>query len=576
MSRILRVRWYVLFLLVVIVLVVAVVLSAAGGQIGLAVCQATALILFVSGVMLLRQDRRRELERGEILLTISEGLASRLALGDLLDYIVHSLLKMVPLADKCVIHLLDESGRRLYPYNSSQPDWQQTLGMPAGKGIAGQALKTLSTQVVGDVRNSTDFLPLRSSGDLRSLLVAPLHAHGKALGTISLNSNTPGAFTDQDKQLVTTLAAQASTAVFQSQLYTAAQNEKQHVETLLNNLDDGLVVLDGEDRILRYNFVMAHLLGVRGDEMIGEHLDRQSHNRAVRRLAQIVDTESHELQESYQRQVEIDAPSRAILAVQVSPFADAENGWRRLVSVHDKTRELDLLRNKSAVLSSASNELECVAHTIQGYATLMASLIRSADERISTWTQEIGDQSQHLATLAADLRDLAAIDTEELDIHLESVDLGALVSEVLAYVQQETIKKRVTIQPRLRPNLPEIPLDRERLRRVLLHLLEDALYRSMPGGEITLKVEANLEELAVTVADNGQPLSAETRARIFHSVYRVSGSEQRDPARTCLGLYASRRIIEAHRGHLWMADNGRGCNKFQFILPLTLQELPRP
>jgi len=263
MSRVPIVRWQVLYALAGAVFLAMLAQGVVAGMLPLGAGLAVGLILLGASLAQLRRERKREQEQRQIL--------------------------MVPGAAKCVIHLLDSDGRRLYPRHSSQPDWRHALGMPAGKGIAGQALKTLTTQVIDDVRESPDFLPLRSSGELRSLLVAPLHAHGTPLGTISLNSSMAKAFTEQDKQLVAILAAQASVALFQSQLHQAAETERHHVETLLNNLGDGLLVLDIDNRILRYNFFIAHLLGVGDDELLGERVDGNSDRPALRRLADLVD-----------------------------------------------------------------------------------------------------------------------------------------------------------------------------------------------------------------------------------------------------------------------------------------------
>ena len=190
---------YLLDGLLPLILLVTAGLFLSRGLIWAAAAQGATLLLVVWMGWRFYRDRSAAREHGQVLLKVSRDLSSKLDLGDLLDYTVQSILRLVPLADKCVIHLLDERGRRLYPRYSSRPDWERTLGMPADRGIAGQALRELRTVVVADVHRDSEFLPLRSGSELCSLMVAPLHAQGKPLGTISLNSSVRSAFSKQDE-----------------------------------------------------------------------------------------------------------------------------------------------------------------------------------------------------------------------------------------------------------------------------------------------------------------------------------------------------------------------------------------
>jgi GAF domain-containing protein len=248
-----RVRWAVPTALLLLVLLSSIALALLAGAPRLAVLPAAAVALLAVTMALLHRQLQLDAAQSQVLLQVSRDLASRLEVGELFDDIVQAIVRLVPLTSKCVIHLLDEERQKLYPRYSSQPAWQHSLGMPLGKGIAGQALQELRTIAIADVRREAGFLPLQSSSDLRALLVAPLHVQGRLMGTISLNSALPGAFTRRDEILVTTLAAQASAALRQAQLREDAQREAHYIAALMNNLEDGLVVLDAQRRILRHN-----------------------------------------------------------------------------------------------------------------------------------------------------------------------------------------------------------------------------------------------------------------------------------------------------------------------------------
>jgi signal transduction histidine kinase len=574
MLKLRQFKWHpYLFPGTLFVLLINATLTFAVGADWLLPGQVITLALFVAlGILAYREMHRQE-EQRQTILEVNEELSLKTELGDLLDYVVRVILQQVPLAEKCVIHLLDEHGRRLYPRYSSQPDWERTLGMPADKGIAGLALKELRIKVVDDVRRDPGFLPLRSSPELRSLMVAPLHNRGKLLGTISLNSNVPGAFSKRDELLVNTLAAQASAALSQARLRADAMSETHHVEAIINNLADGLVVLDDEGRVLRYNASLAHILGVDVTNIVGRKLDANSEIEGLQRLATVLGDLTHDSRRNYERQVEINEPIHAILHITVSTVLDKAGNWGQIIVLHDQTEELDLIRAKSSFLAAASRELRAPLESIRGYATLLTSYDFAERTMVTQWANQIHEQSTRLTRLAEDLADLCAVDRNELEIKPEPVALSKLVAEVITEVAPAIERKKLYVDVQCPPDLPQVPLDQERVRHVLLSLLDNAIQRAVTKGHIVLKVEMSLQELVFTLTDNGHPVPAEAQARVFRGLYRTNGSTPGDPSGTGLGLYISRKLIEVHGGHLWMPENGETGAKFQFILPL--QSVPR-
>ena len=554
---------YLLDGLLPLILLVTAGLFLSRGLIWAAAAQVAALLLVVWMGWRFYRDRSAAREHGQVLLKVSRDLSSKLELGDLLDYTVQSILHLVPLAGKCVIHLLDERGRRLYPRYSSRPDWERTLGMPADRGIAGQALRELRTVVVADVHRESEFLPLHSGSELCSLMVAPLYAQGKPLGTISLNSSVRSAFSKQDELLVTALAAQASVGINLSQLYAAALGETQHIEAIINNLSDGLAVLDAEGCLVRYNPSLAYLLGAETPSIVGQRVSVDADDERLRRLAHILGDCQQPAQSRCERQVEVSDPVRAVLSVSAVPVPDHDGHWGHIVVVHDQTAELERIRVTSSLLAAASQEIQTPLGAIRGYVTLLLSK-DSADRALLCLTRE---QVARLTRLAEDLADVCALDRHALQSKAEPVTISDLLADMAAALSAAAERQRVSIDMQSPPNLIGLPLDGERVRRVCLNLLQHALDRSSPGGWISLRVEATLEEITVTLADNGRPMPAEVWARVTGHLGHSDGSLPHDRWGAGLGLYMSRRIVEAQGGQLWMLESTEGV-RLQFTLPL--------
>ncbi len=562
-----RVRLTILLLVSLLVLIANSVFAIVTGRSWSVAGEIMALVLTLAAGALLFENIRSEIKRHQVLLRICEGLHSQSGLASLLDYIKQAAMQLVPSADKCVIHLLDESGRRLYPQRSSQPEHEQGGGMPADRGIAGQALRELRTLVVPDVYRDPMFFPSKSGAELRSLMVVPLHWQGQRLGTISLNGSVIAAFSERDEELITTLAAPASAAIHQAQLYEKARRAAQRVETAINNLVDGIAVLDAEDHVLFCNPSLGHILDIDITQILGRKVTANSEIEDVRRLASVLDDMDIDRQQGYERQVELHEPMYTLLHVNVLRVLGPDGDWERVVVLRDRTEELSRDKAKSNLVVAASRELRSPLDSIRGYVNLLMSY--DASERASaSWINQIREHSARLARLAKELEDLCSADCERMEIRTELVDLADLLAEIIAELEQATQRKQVTIDVQYPPNLPELPLDRDRIHDVLLNLFENALQRAVPGGHITLRVEANLEELSFTISDDGQPVPADVKARIFRGPYRPNGASPYDPSGTGLALYLSRKIVEAHGGHLWMPETEGPGAKVQFLIPI--------
>jgi signal transduction histidine kinase len=143
--------------------------------------------------------------------------------------------------------------------------------------------------------------------------------------------------------------------------------------------------------------------------------------------------------------------------------------------------------------------------------------------------------------------------------------------------------RQVAVRFDVPPDLT-LAVDPERFFRAVANLLEDALRRAEPGSEVTCALEVADDELAAVIRDDGQSLDPQVRERAFRRHYRYSErptggglpgvdlgvplAAQFVPGQTGLGLYLSRRLIEAHGGHLWIPEDDERGNEIRFIVPL--------
>lgn len=174
----------------------------------------------VEKARLYEQTKRRLLE-SNALFEIGKGLTSVLQLDELLQLVVDSVMRIIPDANKSVIHILDPAGEKLLAKASSEGKLAAGAERPlrVGEGIAGWAVRQREAIYVPNIDNDPRFVALSPEAAYKSLLVVPLMVGDKVFGTLSLDSSEVNAFTPDDERLLATLASQAAIAVENAQLY---------------------------------------------------------------------------------------------------------------------------------------------------------------------------------------------------------------------------------------------------------------------------------------------------------------------------------------------------------------------
>jgi two-component system phosphate regulon sensor histidine kinase PhoR len=141
------------------------------------------------------------------------------------------------------------------------------------------------------------------------------------------------------------------------------------------------------------------------------------------------------------------------------------------------------------------------------------------------------------------------------------------VTDSLKMVHSLAREKNITLNEEIPPQLPEMEVDAERFRQVVINLLSNAIKFSEPGSSVMVKAEKHEGELLFQVADHGVGMSEEAMEHLFERFYRVEGKLARGG--TGLGLYIAKQIIEAHGGRIWVESKIGEGSTFSFTLPFN-------
>jgi signal transduction histidine kinase len=227
----------------------------------------------------------------------------------------------------------------------------------------------------------------------------------------------------------------------------------------------------------------------------------------------------------------------------------------------------DMERLKSGFLSIVSHELITPLTPIRdSVAQLKAdpSLSETAKDLVDIIIRQVG----RLQELVDDVLDLSLIELQEWKLKKEVVDLEKLCRKKIEEYNLKAQLKKVELELMVKGKLPRINLDRRRIGHVLKILLDNALKFTPEGGKIMLKLYQISGGVEVAVEDTGMGLSKETLEKIFDSFYQVEDHLTRTKGGTGIGLTIAKRLVEAHKGYIWVESAGIGQgSRFIFLLP---------
>ncbi len=228
-------------------------------------------------------------------------------------------------------------------------------------------------------------------------------------------------------------------------------------------------------------------------------------------------------------------------------------------------------RLKSEFLAAMSHELRTPLNVIIGYTSLMRERIYGdlSDAQDDT-LQKVHITSQHLLALINDVLDLSKIEAGKMPLHLEQVDLHALIADLSETIMPMVRKKQLVYENVISADVPPITTDRTKLKQILLNLLSNAI-KFTPKG--TVRVEASVIEdrVRITVTDTGIGIKPEHLEVIFDDFRQLDQSHTREYGGTGLGLSITRNLLALLGGYVNVdSDYGDG-SRFTVTLPTKLE-----
>jgi len=210
------------------------------------------------------------------------------------------------------------------------------------------------------------------------------------------------------------------------------------------------------------------------------------------------------------------------------------------------------------------------SHDLRGPLASMQAMLEALEDGLAEperYLPALREQVRTLGTLVDDLFELARIDAGALTLEIREAPLGDLVETCLRGVEAEAEARRITLRALVDEGAPTARCAPDKVERVLLNLLTNALRHTPSDGSVAVLVEPlDGTEVLVTVEDSGEGIPAESQRRVFERFWRADRA--RTPGKgSGLGLAIARGLVEAQGGRIWAESRPGGGARVSFTLP---------
>ncbi len=315
-------------------------------------------------------------------------------------------------------------------------------------------------------------------------------------------------------------------------VFTELSKQKEELSGIIHSLQEGLLVVDKQGRIIRANESFQRLAGDQPVE--GKLYWEAMRNPQLAELLMKAGTEKRNFME------EVTLGDR-IFICSVTPL----KGGEEIVSIfHDVTEIKEIEKIKKDFVTNVSHELRTPLTAIKGYAETLRKEVDTAQGK--RYLEIVERNTNRLINIVSDLLLLSSLE-EKTTLELEDVNLGGFLENVIRIFEQKLQDKGLSLAVDVKPNLPTIKADAFKLEQMLMNLLDNAI-KYTDHGEIAISAGVQENQVRIQVRDTGIGIPKENIPRIFERFYVVDKSRSRKSGGTGLGLSIVKHIVLLHKG----------------------------
>ncbi len=341
-----------------------------------------------------------------------------------------------------------------------------------------------------------------------------------------------------------------------------ALREKVQLEAVLSSMVEGVIVIDGDEKVILANPRAREMLSIWGD-FAGRPVPEVIRSPQIDQALQDASTSD----EIVVREISVTAEKTRVLLMHATRFPKAAPRAGTVAVFHDvsELRRVDGMRRD--FIANASHELRTPLTAIKGFADTLATT-KVEPEQLRQYLDVIVRNAQRMSDLIDDLLTLSRIESGHAGIEIDEVDVARVVTTTMAdfapRFREASIEAKAHID-----TVPMCLANRGALEQVLANLLSNAARYSNAGAHIDVYVQERDGSIVITVADTGIGIPARDIERIFERFYRVDAARSRALGSTGLGLSIVKHLVRAMHGEIRVESEIEVGSRFSISLPVA-------
>jgi len=387
----------------------------------------------------------------------------------------------------------------------------------------------------------------------------------------------------------------------------ALRESEERYRRIVETAQEGIWIVDLQNRTAFANQKMAQMLGYTVEEMIGAPLDRFLDESAQAAAAAEVKRRRQGLKKRHDAELRRKDGTTVWAIVSKNAMFDREARYTgtlwMVTDITDRKRAEEeraqlLLREhatrerleesnrqlaratqaKSEFLATMSHELRTPLNSIIGFSELLLDDPGEgpAGAQRRRFVSNILQSGRHLLGLVNDILDLTKVEAGRTELRLSTFEVAASLQAVEAAIRPLAEKKGITLTTQVSPKITTIYADEGKFKQVLYNLLSNAVKFTPEGGQVQTSARLARGLVRIVVSDTGIGIAGEDQERIFEAFQQLDSSSARRHEGTGLGLALARRLVELQGGRIWVDSAPGQGSRFGFTVPVRVGPARRP
>lgn len=334
------------------------------------------------------------------------------------------------------------------------------------------------------------------------------------------------------------------------------RGKQEELTIITNNMNEGLVLLNGQQNVLFINESAAKIFGFSAKEVIGRNILTVDRAQEVQDLLQKV-SQAGKGEGLYEKDGHF---------YQLS--GSSVNGSGSVILIYDVTEKMTAEKLRREFSANVSHELKTPLQSILGYAEIMKNgLVKDEDKQ--RFLERIHAEAGNMIELIQNIMELSRLDENKTLDEFEDVDLLKLAQSVTLRLKHKAQTKGVTLD--VSGSSACVCGVQSILSEVLYNLVDNSIKYNKDNGKVDVKVQDASDEVTVSVSDTGIGIGAADRERVFERFYRADKSHSKEIGGTGLGLSIVKHGVLFHKGRVELESEPGVGTTITFVLPKKRQ-----